>query len=217
MKYYWKIFLAWCSKFDIYTFQYDACHPLVVVSHVSGGGGFSQPPWMQTPPGGRPSPEADPLVMWPVMHAGKPSPPVNRMTHRCKNTTLPQTSFAGGKNKNLFACFILTWSPLLLDMIEFDRHVSLTQRHLHSHTHLNRHLVSAEVSMYRLILGQIHCLRTPISPLQSLQLPWKIIRGKQQELFRGKKWNEKHQWLENKIEVYFCWCVWRRHFSNIYQ
>ena len=25
-----------------------------------------------------------------------PSPPVNRMTHRCKNITLPQTSFAGG-------------------------------------------------------------------------------------------------------------------------
>ena len=25
-------------------------------------------------------------------------PPVNRMTHRCKNITLPQTSFAGGKN-----------------------------------------------------------------------------------------------------------------------
>ena len=24
--------------------------------------------------------------------------PVNRMTHRCKNITLPQTSFAGGKN-----------------------------------------------------------------------------------------------------------------------
>ena len=28
-----------------------------------------------------------------------PSPSVNRMTHRCKNITLPQTSFAGG-NKN---------------------------------------------------------------------------------------------------------------------
>ena len=25
-------------------------------------------------------------------------PPVNRMTNRCKNITLPQTSFAGGKN-----------------------------------------------------------------------------------------------------------------------
>ena len=27
---------------------------------------------------------------------GPPSPAVNRMTHRCKNITLPQTSFAGG-------------------------------------------------------------------------------------------------------------------------
>ena len=26
-------------------------------------------------------------------------PPVNRMTDRCKNITLPQTSFAGGKKK----------------------------------------------------------------------------------------------------------------------
>ena len=31
------------------------------------------------------------------MHAGKPTP-LNRMTDRCKNTTLPQTSFAGCKN-----------------------------------------------------------------------------------------------------------------------
>ena len=28
-----------------------------------------------------------------------PPPPVNRMTNRCKNITLPQTSFAGGKNR----------------------------------------------------------------------------------------------------------------------
>ena len=27
--------------------------------------------------------------------------PVNRMTERCKNITLPQTSFAGGKNSSL--------------------------------------------------------------------------------------------------------------------
>ena len=30
--------------------------------------------------------------------ADPPPPPVNRMTNRCKNITLPQTSFAGGKN-----------------------------------------------------------------------------------------------------------------------
>ena len=30
-------------------------------------------------------------------------PPVNRMTNRCKNITLPQTSFAGGKNELLWA------------------------------------------------------------------------------------------------------------------
>ena len=30
--------------------------------------------------------------------SGGPPPPVNRMMHRCKNITLPQTSFTGGKN-----------------------------------------------------------------------------------------------------------------------
>ena len=33
------------------------------------------------------------------LHAGIHPPPVDRMTDRCKNITLPQTSFAGG-NKN---------------------------------------------------------------------------------------------------------------------
>ena len=28
-------------------------------------------------------------------------PPVNRMTDACENITLPQTSFAGGKNKKI--------------------------------------------------------------------------------------------------------------------
>ena len=37
------------------------------------------------------------LGVYPCMHWGRP-PPVNRMTDRCKNITLPQTSFAGGKN-----------------------------------------------------------------------------------------------------------------------
>ena len=31
------------------------------------------------------------------------SPPVNRMTDRCKNITLPQTSFAGGNNASQFS------------------------------------------------------------------------------------------------------------------
>ena len=35
------------------------------------------------------------------MHAGKPTtpPPVDRMIDMCKNITLPQTSFAEGKNR----------------------------------------------------------------------------------------------------------------------
>ena len=40
-------------------------------------------------------------------------PPVNRMTNRCKNITLPQTSFAGGnKNWTIFLCNSLTLSLL---------------------------------------------------------------------------------------------------------
>ena len=35
---------------------------------------------------------------YPSMHWGT-HPPVNRMTNRCKNITLPQTSFAGGNKK----------------------------------------------------------------------------------------------------------------------
>ena len=46
--------------------------------------------WVQTPLGCRPHPlDADPP---------NADPPVDRMTDRCKNINLPQTSFAGGKN-----------------------------------------------------------------------------------------------------------------------
>ena len=47
-----------------------------------------------------------------AMHAGIPPAPVNRMTDRCKNITLPQTSFAGGNyrphsTKHLTLCIFL--------------------------------------------------------------------------------------------------------------
>ena len=66
-----------------------ACWPYPVVL-----GGLPNPQSMQTPPkadppGGRDSPpEAD-------------LPPVNRMTHRWKNMTFPQTSFEGGNNSHI--------------------------------------------------------------------------------------------------------------------
>ena len=44
------------------------------------------PPWMQTPP----------PVMWPVMHAGKPTPTPLWKIDTCENITLPQTSFVCG-------------------------------------------------------------------------------------------------------------------------
>ena len=51
----------------------------------------------QAPPGSRHPPGADPPRTRP--------PIVNRMTHRCKNITLLQTSFAGGKYGHiLYTC-----------------------------------------------------------------------------------------------------------------
>ena len=43
-------------------------------------------------------------------------PPVNRMTDRCKNITLPQTSFAGGNN-----CFKKTQFCIMNDIVNHKR------------------------------------------------------------------------------------------------
>ena len=51
-----------------------------------------------TPPGA--DPDARHAGIPPAIHAGIAHPPVNRMTNRCKNITLPQASFAGRKNTN---------------------------------------------------------------------------------------------------------------------
>ena len=88
-----------------------ACWPYPVVSYVSGGvcpttPDADTPGCRPPPPGYRPPWMQNPrcrllLTMWPAMHVGKPTfPPVNRMTDKCKNITLQQTSFADG-NKTL--------------------------------------------------------------------------------------------------------------------
>ena len=56
---------------------------------VPGPGGVPGPRGCTWSQGGVPGPRGVYLVRY--------SPPVNRMTNRCKNITLPQTSFAGGK------------------------------------------------------------------------------------------------------------------------
>ena len=46
------------------------------------------------------------------LHLGRSAAPsVNRMTHRCKNITLPQTSFAGGNND--FRTLMMNIRPLI--------------------------------------------------------------------------------------------------------
>ena len=71
--------------------------------------------------GGKPPPfpvHAGKPTLFPV-HAGKPTPlprkppPVNRMTHRCKNITLPQTLFAGG-NKQSYGW---DWNPEMMGFL----------------------------------------------------------------------------------------------------
>ena len=68
---------------------------LLTVSH-SAQEDLPNPPWMQNPLGGRPSPRCIPP-------GGRPpwrQTPVKGKTDRCKNITLPQTLLAGGKNNS---------------------------------------------------------------------------------------------------------------------
>ena len=68
-------------------------------------------PWTETPktetpterpPGQRPTQTETSLVMWPVVNAGTETPPpMNRMTHGCKNITMPQLRC--GREKRNFA------------------------------------------------------------------------------------------------------------------
>ena len=63
-----------------------------------GGGAYS---WGVHGPGGAWSQGG----WYPSMHWDRPLPPVNRMINRCKNITLPQTSFACGNNGLTTTCF----------------------------------------------------------------------------------------------------------------
>ena len=62
---------------------------------------------------------ATPYIVWPrCMLLYTPPPPVNRMTDRCKNITLPQTLFAGGKKSQLFLQKPWNWCYRLWDEVE---------------------------------------------------------------------------------------------------
>ena len=79
------------------------CVPTATVA-VCWGGVCLSACWDTPPPGCGPgdtssgSTPQPPHWVWawrPARHAGIPPPPVNRLTDRCKNITLPQTSFVG--------------------------------------------------------------------------------------------------------------------------
>ena len=103
--------------------------------------GCRPPYWMQTSQGYRPilrqtpcrppldphlldadPPRQIPLVMWPVMHAGKatPIPCGQKEWHACENITLPQTSFAGD-NKCTYNYTASNLHSMLLDAYRFLR------------------------------------------------------------------------------------------------
>ena len=64
-------------------------HSLTVSCSIRWGGGSAQPPWMQTPWSQTPLPRPTPTPP-------EADRPVTRMTHRCKNIILSQTSFTSG-------------------------------------------------------------------------------------------------------------------------
>ena len=67
---------------------------LLTVSHSTQGVCPTPLPLDADPPGDRPLLDTDPLdACWEATPL-----PVNRMTHRCKNITLSQTSFVGGND-----------------------------------------------------------------------------------------------------------------------
>ena len=69
------------------------CFPPAAVAVPDGGLHQAPPP---PPEEAHPREEATPPRR--KHPPGGSTPPVNRMTNRCKNITLPQTSFTGGKN-----------------------------------------------------------------------------------------------------------------------
>ena len=60
-----------------------------------------EPPRCRPPPNADPSPDADAPCHVTCDACWEANPPVNRMIHKCKNITLPQTSFAIGNKKAL--------------------------------------------------------------------------------------------------------------------
>ena len=60
-----------------------------------------EPPRCRPPPNADPSPDADAPYHVTCDACWEANPPVNRMIHKCKNITLPQTSFASGNKKAL--------------------------------------------------------------------------------------------------------------------
>ena len=68
------------------------------------------PPWATTQTPSRATTHAPPP------QSNHACPPVNRMTNWCKNITLPQTSFVGGKNSYCLRIIIMSWYSKILHM-----------------------------------------------------------------------------------------------------
>ena len=71
---------------------------------------------------------------------GRPPPPVNRMTHKCKYITLPKTSFAGGNKNATIANFILAGPFIIKKTIE---DCNFEMKSFYPNWHLISHLLTS--------------------------------------------------------------------------
>ena len=132
-------------------------------------------------------------------------PPVNRMTHRCKNITFPQTSFAGGNYKGmLLPCQIrlkciqnitigkVTWSCACFLMVVIDH------RHVHCSYHINSIFTLCRV-----------CLSVSSQEVPCGYYPWCIEPHWQKSLWprpRSRTWDLTVQWhLVARAWYLFTW------------
>ena len=125
--------------------------PLLTVSCSAGGGVCPTPPldadphpWMQTlPDPDPPDPDFPGHVTCDAFWEANPT--VNRMTHRCKNITFPQTSFAGG-NESLDVRHIVKSSQNFLSPPKRQKLLNFLQGRM-TPSHIKVHLKTTHVSV----------------------------------------------------------------------
>ena len=107
-------------------------------------------------------------VWYPIMHWGR-LPPVNGMTNRCKNITLPQASFAGSNKRRMFVQIEKTTTQECIRVGCVPSALYRTGYGLYSGVSVQR--VSVRRSLSR---GSLSLSRRPPHPVDR-QMPVKIL------------------------------------------